>query len=247
MQVPQLSDDKVSKFLLEECTSAFKVAPPTPEEPEEPEEQEEQEEQKPETAEPHPAHVPAVSDGLFSEEHEFLKAGFAQLEHDRAENSLLFQEQCDLMEQQANALNLRRQQMGIDWRGKMRDMREKRVLEKEIASMECEASEISRKRLRDEVADLKAEVKFEQEKSSRLDDENTGLLIQLEDLREKLAERTPMSTICLNSNRACARNLCAATCAPESQRQSRALSCICWTGCVSPHLTCIPDDRIEGP
>ena len=54
--------------------------------------------------------------------------------------------------------------------------------------MECEASEISRKRLRDEVADLKAEVKFEQEKSSRLDDENTGLLIQLEDLREKLAE-----------------------------------------------------------
>ena len=182
------SDDKVSKFLLEECTSAFKVAPPTPEEPEEPEEQEAQEEQEPETAEPHPAHVPAVSDGLFSEEHEFLKAGFAQLEHDRAENYLLFQEQCDLMEQQANALNLRRQQMGIDWRGKMRDMREKRVLEKEIASMECEASEISRKRLRDEVADLKAEVKFEQEKSSRLDDENTGLLIQLEDLREKLAE-----------------------------------------------------------
>ena len=92
------------------------------------------------------------------------------------------------MEQNANALNLRARQMGIDWRGKMRDMREKRVLEKEIASMECEASEISRKRLRDEVADLKAEVKFEQETSSRLDDENTGLLIQLDDLREKLVE-----------------------------------------------------------
>jgi chromosome segregation ATPase len=111
----------------------------------------------------------------LSNELEQLSAGWAELDRHRAEQSLRFEQDSALLEQERESIDRHYESIALARGSITRSLKEAHILRKEISDTEMDYSNSACKRLRDEVDELNAELSREKEWSSRFADANIRL------------------------------------------------------------------------